>query len=101
LLCAPIEWSVLHNTDYLKKLPDEEQQQAARYKHLNGYKVLLRVVCCYAVVYRYTKISKLEWRFLRHNQRLILDNTQTALHTSLSHSANWVACVLSLSLIVA
>jgi 4'-phosphopantetheinyl transferase len=94
---APIEWSVLNNADYLLKLPDEEQQQATRYRHPQRLQSFIASRLLLRRCLSLHENREREWRFLRHNQRLILDNTQTALHTSLSHSANWVACVLSLS----
>ena len=94
---APIEWSVLNNADYLNKLPDEEQQQATRYLHPQRLQSFIASRLLLRRCLSLHENRELEWHFLRHNQRLILDNTQTALHTSLSHSANWVACILSLS----
>ena len=94
---APIEWSALNNADYLLKLPDEEQQQATRYQHPQRLQSFIASRLLLRRCLSLHENQAREWRFLRHNQRLILDHTQTALHTSLSHSANWVACVLSLS----
>lgn len=94
---APIEWSVLNNADYLNKLPDEEQQQATRYHHPQRLQSFIASRLLLRRCLSLHENRDLEWRFLRQQQRVVLDNTQTTLHTSLSHSANWVACILSLS----
>lgn len=93
---AAIKWPTSHNAIYLKKLPYSEQQEALRYSHPER----LRSFIASRLLLRHSlslhENRHLVWQFLRHNKRLILDKTQTNLHTSLSHSQDWVACVLSI-----
>ncbi|HQV22371.1 MAG: 4'-phosphopantetheinyl transferase superfamily protein [Moraxellaceae bacterium] len=92
---AKIEWHCNDNALYLAMLPIQEQQYAQRYAHpqrLRSFiasRLLLRR--CLSLYHQ----QSLDWRFLYHDKRLQLDSTQTHLHTSISHSHDWVACVLS------
>ncbi len=92
---AQIEWPNEDNVVYLAKLPVDEQQYAQRYSHpqrLRSFiasRLLLRR--CLSLHHQ----QSLDWRFFSHNKRLQLDPAQTHLHTSISHSHDWVACVLS------
>lgn len=93
---AAIEWPTQHNAIYLKKLPYNEQQEAVRYTHPERLRSFIASRLLLRRSLDRHENCPVNWQFLRHNKRLILDKTQTNLHTSLSHSQDWVACVLSL-----
>lgn len=93
---ARADWSMAETLLQLAKLPLSEQSYSRRYTHplrLRSFvasRLLLRQVL--------TDIegkSLAEWQFDYQHQRLQLHQQQTDWQTSLSHSEEWVACVLA------
>lgn len=94
---SPHHWSVEETNTRLCLLPLADQMRSERYSH--PARLQSFVASRWLLRHALSSIAPLaahEWRF-NYEKRLVIDNTQTTWHTSLSHSDNWVACVLALT----
>jgi 4'-phosphopantetheinyl transferase len=93
---ARADWSISENLLQLAKLPLCDQSYSQRYTHplrLRNF-VASRLLLRQALTDLEDKSSS-DWLFDYSGQRLQLNRQQTDWQTSLSHSEEWVACVLA------
>lgn len=93
---ARVDWSIAETMLQLATLPLSDQRHSQRYTHslrLRSF-VASRLLLRQALTDIEGKSSS-EWLFDYSGQRLQLNRQQTNWQTSLSHSAEWVACVLA------
>jgi 4'-phosphopantetheinyl transferase len=90
-----ITWPCSDTPLYLAQLPPIEQQQAEVYKHPHRLRSFIASRLFIRRCLSHQENSNTLWRLSKINQRLVLDKTQSSLHLSISHSGDWLACVLS------
>lgn len=93
---ARADWSIAETAFQLAQLPLSDQRYSQRYTHplrLRSF-VASRLLLRQALTDLEGKSSS-EWLFDYPHQRLQLNRQQTDWQTSLSHSEEWVACVLA------
>lgn len=90
-----ITWPCSDNALYLAKLPPIEQQQAAAYQHPHRLRSFIASRLLIRRCLSQHEDRDTLWRLSKINHRLVLDKTQSKLNVSISHSGDYVACVLS------
>lgn len=93
---ARADWSIAETAFQLAQLPLSDQRYSQRYTH----PLRLRSFVASRLLLRQTLTdledkSSSEWLFDYSHRRLQLNRHQTDWQTSLSHSEEWVACVLA------
>ena len=92
---ARVDWDSHTTHHYLQTLTTTDQQQAKRYTHALRLRSFVGSRLLLKRALNDIEQKNQDWHFGRQGHRLILDAAQTKLHASLSHSQDWVACVVS------
>lgn len=92
---AQVNWSDHETRQHLLGLAEEDRQQAARYRHPERLRSFVASRWLLRQALTGSEGRDANWRFGRQHNRLTLDPQQTSRHASLSHTPNWVACILS------
>lgn len=92
---SQVSWSHSDTQLHLLKMTQQEQQQAQRYTH----PLRLRSFVASRLLLRHALNSlhpaENHWLFAKEHGRLIIQHPSTDWHISLSHSDDYVACLLS------
>lgn len=92
---AHVAWDNETTLRQLQALAATEQRQAERYSHPLRLRSFVASRHLLTSALNELEPNTEDWRFSRHNNRLVLDPQQSHWHVSLSHSQEWVACVLA------
>lgn len=92
---AAVDWDETATARHLQALAASDRQHAERYSHPLRLRSFVASRQLLGLALNEIEQRVENWRFDRKDHRLVLDPHQTGLHASLSHSQDWVACILA------
>lgn len=92
---SPVFWSEAQTTNNLQRLNQAEQQQATNYSHPSRLRSFIASRLLLKQALNLLNNRQQDWLFSKVQGRLIINHPQTNWHISLSHTNDYVACLLS------
>lgn len=95
IFLSEVCWSEAETTKHLQQLNQSEQQQAANYNHPSRLRAFVASRLLIKKALNLLNNSQQDWLFSKQQGRLIINHPNNNWHISLSHTNDYVACLLS------